>query len=136
MWGLWDFKAADPRPPDAAEIKRRIALVDWRAVHVDNQAGTVKLQRTGMKLGLGGIAKGWALDRAAEALATIGMSSFMMSAGGQVRVAGGRSGRPWRVGIRDPRGPPSDYFAVLELREGNVSTSGDYERFFVHQGRR
>ncbi len=136
LWGMWDFRAKESRPPDPAESAKRITLVDWRAVEIDDKAGTVRLKRAGMKLGLGGIAKGWALDRAAEALSSDGVGTFMMSAGGQVRVAGGRSGRPWRVGIRDPRGSPSDYFAIIELSEGNVSTSGDYERFFIYKGLR
>ncbi len=134
LWGVWDFKASEPKPPPADEIARRLALIDWQAVQIDDKAGTVRLKNAGMKLGLGGIAKGWALDRSAEALKALGAQSFMMSAGGQVRVAGGRSGRPWRVGIRDPRGPAWDYFAVIELTDGNVSTSGDYERFFEYQG--
>ena len=136
LWGLWDFRAQPPRPPPVEKVAERVALVDWRQVQVDDKAGTVRLQRVGMKLGLGGIAKGWALDQAAAELTRLGVASFMMSAGGQVRVAGGRSGRPWRVGIRDPRGEDWDYFAVVSLRDGNVSTSGDYERFFVHEGRR
>ena len=136
LWGLWDFRAEPPAPPPLDEVAARVALVDFRQVEVDGQAGTVRLARKGMKIGLGGIAKGWALDESAAALQRLGVRTFMLSAGGQVRVAGGRSGRPWRVGIRDPRGEAWDYFAVISVTDGNVSTSGDYERFFVHEGRR
>ena len=134
LWGLWDFRAATPKVPDAAEIRRRAALVDFREVRLDEAAGTVALPRAGMKLGLGGIAKGHALEVAAGRLSKAGLSSFAISAGGQIVVAGGRGGRPWRVGIRDPRGPASEQFATIEIVAGSVSTSGDYERFFVRDG--
>lgn len=136
LWGLWDFKAEDPRPPPPAEATARAALVDRKQVQVDRAARTVRLLRPGMKMGLGGIAKGAALDRSAAELRRRGLGSFMLSAGGQVMVAGGKSGRPWRVGIRDPRGEPTDFFAVLQVQDGSVSTSGDYERFFIRDGRR
>jgi thiamine biosynthesis lipoprotein len=64
------------------------------------------------------------------------VDNFLIQAGGDMYVAGLHDGRPWRVGIRDPRGPVDRSFAALDLSEGAVSTSGDYERFFVHGGRR
>jgi thiamine biosynthesis lipoprotein len=134
LWGLWDFRAAEPRLPDPAEIERRVALVDYRQLVIDDEAGTVYLPRPGMTLGLGGIAKGHALDVAAEALRERGMADFLLVAGGQVMAAGSRSGRPWRVGIRDPRGGPEDFFATLDVRDASVSTSGDYESYFELDG--
>ncbi len=135
LWGLWDFRAERPTPPDPAEAARRCALVDFRQVQIDADAGTVLLLKPGMKLGLGGIAKGWALDRAAAELRRRGYDRFLMSGGGQVTVAGGRpGGGPWRVGIRDPRAGPEVSFAMVRLADGSVSTSGDYERFFVSGG--
>ena len=131
LWGVWDFRAEAPRPPAAAEIDRRLPLIDYRKVEVDDTAGTVRLPAAGMKLGLGGIAKGYALERAAAALRARGLDHFMMSAGGQVYAAGLKGDRPWRVGVRDPRGPADDWFAVLEVTDASVSTSGDYERFFL-----
>lgn len=134
LWGLWDFRAAAPRVPPADEIARRAALVDYRAVELDAGAGTLRLPRPGMQIGLGGIAKGWALDRAAAELRAAGWSDFLIVAGGQVYAAGERGGRPWRVGVRDPRGGPEDFFATLSLRDRSTSTSGDYESFFVVDG--
>jgi thiamine biosynthesis lipoprotein len=64
------------------------------------------------------------------------MASFLVQAGGQVLVHGQKQGRPWRVGIRDPRGAPDDYFATLEVENASVSTSGDYESFFILDGKR
>ena len=142
MWGLWDFNAQQPRVPADAEIAARLALIDYTAVQVDDDAGTVALPRAGMFIGLGGIAKGYALDRAAAALREAGINSFLLSAGGQIvvgdpRVDGpppGGAARPWRVGIRDPRGPGDDSFATLDLTNSGISTTGDYERSFMLDG--
>lgn len=134
LWGLWDFKAAEPRLPPRQEVARRAALVDFRQLAVDDAAGTVFLPRAGMMLGLGGIAKGHALDRAAAVLAERGVDDYLIAAGGQVMARGDRGGRPWRVGIRDPRRGPEDIFARVEVRDASLSTSGDYESFFLVDG--
>lgn len=135
--GLWDFQAISPHRPSAAEIERATSLVDYRMVEVDEAAGTVRLARPGMKIGLGGIAKGYALARAAAVLRSRAVRSFLLSAGGQVLAEGGEAeAGPWRVGIRDPRGTRHDFFAVIELDRGSVSTSGDYERYFHLDGER
>jgi len=136
LWGVWDFKAEQPKVPPKALLRRRAALVDYRQIELDDKAQTVRLPRPGMRLGLGGIAKGYALDRAASALQQRGIASFMLVSGGQVLVRGQRGRRPWRVGIRNPRGGPSDYFMVLQLQDTSVSTSGDYERYFEVEGKR
>lgn len=130
LWGLWDFKAAKPRIPETEEIRNRIELINYRQIAVNDEASTVYLPRAGMMIGLGGIAKGTALKRSAQALLDRGISSFFISAGGQIILYGQRGDRPWRVGIRDPRGQADDYFSQLELSDTSVSTSGDYERFF------
>jgi thiamine biosynthesis lipoprotein len=134
LWGLWDFKAETPRLPDVAEVASRAARVDYRRVRIDNTAGTVHLLQPGAMLGLGGIAKGYALDLAARALREAGVESFLISGGGQMMAAGMRDGRPWRIGIRDPRGATDDYFAYVDVVDASTSTSGDYESFFVVDG--
>lgn len=134
LWGLWDFKSKAPVIPDAAALQRAVALIDHRGIAIDEQAGTVRLARPGMKIGLGGIAKGWALDRSAAALRARGVESFLLSAGGQVYAGGTNGGAPWKVGVRDPRGAPDDWFAIIEVVDASVSTSGDYERFFLKDG--
>ena len=134
LWGLWDFQAAGPRLPPDGEIVGRLALVDFRRVLIDDDAGTVFLPQEGMAIGLGGIAKGYALDRSARALRERGIDSFLISAAGQMMLGGMRGDRPWRVGIRDPRGGLADYFARLELTDTSVASSGDYERYFILDG--
>ena len=134
LWGLWDFRAAAPTPPDPAERLRRVALIDWTRLQLDPIAGTARIRR-GMVVGLGGIAKGWALDKAVAALRDRGVTDFVVSAGGQVYAVGSSAaGRPWNVGIRDPRGAGEDYFAIVAVDGASVSTSGDYERWFEHDG--
>jgi len=136
--GLWKFdnQDKDDRIPDRREIEKRLPLINYRDVEVDDQKGTAFLKRKGMRVNLGGIGKGYAVDRSVEILRRSGMRDFMIQAGGDMYVGGTRGDRPWRVGIRDPRGPADRSFAMLDLTDGTFSTSGDYERFFMKDGRR
>src|SRR5215470_19067133 len=134
--GLWkfDYQDKDGTVPDRQEIKKRLPLVNYRDVVVDESAGTAMLRRKGMRVNLGGIGKGYAVDRAVDILRRRGLHDFMIQAGGDMYVAGTRGDRPWRLGIRDPRGPADRVFAALDLSDATFSTSGDYERFFMKNG--
>lgn len=135
--GLWKFDHdQDNRLPDPKEVKARLQLVDYRKVKIDEAAKTVFLPVAGMRLHLGGLGKGYAVDQAVKLLRAAGLRDFMVQAGGDLYVAGRKGDREFRVGIRDPRGPASSYFGFLELSDMTFSTSGDYERSFVHEGRR
>jgi thiamine biosynthesis lipoprotein len=135
--GLWKFDHdQDNLLPDMRDVRKRLPLVDYRAVQIDDTAGTVFLARNGMSLHLGGIGKGYAIDRAAAMLRRRGLRNFMVQNGGDIYVAGMRDGRPWRLAIQDPRGAANRPFAELNLSDGTFSTSGDYERYFVKNGRR
>ena len=137
MKGLWKFdEDLDSKLPPAAEIERRRKLINWRDVVVDHSARTVKLRRPEMRLGLGGIAKGYAVDRAAAALRADGFQDFMVQAGGDLFVAGSKGPASWMVGVRDPRGRPRDIIARMPIRDHAFSTAGDYERSFVLAGKR
>jgi thiamine biosynthesis lipoprotein len=134
---IWRFDHdQDNRVPDPAEIEARLPLVAYERIEVNERAGTARLTRSGMRVHLGGIGKGYAVDRAAALFRSHGLHDFMIQSGGDLYVAGRRGNRPWRVGIRDPRGPADRSFASLDLTDGTFSTSGDYERFFLHEGRR
>jgi thiamine biosynthesis lipoprotein len=90
----------------------------------------------GFILDLGGVAKGYAVDLAADRLATLGFKSAIINAGGDLRLVGRRhDGKPWRIAIRHPR-KPGAFIGYLDLDESSVATSGDYERFFVWGGER
>ncbi len=135
--GHWKFDHdQDNRLPDMKEVRRRLSLIDYRAIQIDHAAGTVFVARKGMSIHLGGIGKGYAVDRAADMLRARGVHNFLIQSGGDIYAGGLKDGRPWRLGIQDPRGAANRSFAELELSDGTFSTSGDYERFFIAGGRR
>jgi len=134
--GLWkfDYQDKDNSVPDPKDIATRLPFIDYRDLVVDDGAGTAFLKRKGMRVNLGGIGKGYAVDRAVDIMRRAGLRDFMIQAGGDMFVSGRKNDRPWRVGIRDPRGPADRIFAALDLADGTFSTSGDYERFFMKDG--
>jgi thiamine biosynthesis lipoprotein len=138
MSGLWnfDYQNRDEAIPDPDELALRLQLINYRDLNLDEQTGTAFLGREGMVASLGGIGKGYAVDQAADILRRKGFKDFMIQFGGDLYVAGQRGDRQWRLGIRDPRGSADDIFAAVDLSESTFSTSGDYERFFIKDGRR
>jgi len=135
--GLWKFDHdQDNTIPDPEEVRRRLPLVNYRELVVDEGSGTAFLRKSGMRVNLGGVGKGYAVDRAVAILRGRGLRDFMVQAGGDLYAAGRHGDRPWRLGIRDPRGPADKIFAALDLSDGTFSTSGDYERSFMKDGRR
>ena len=135
--GLWKFDHdLDATIPSHADVLAKTRLIDYRNLIVDESAGTAFLKQKGMRAHLGGIGKGYAVDKAATIMRDHGLRDFMIQSGGDLYVSGHRGDRPWRTGIRDPRGPADRMFAALDLTDGAFSTSGDYERFFMKDGRR
>ncbi len=132
---VWKFdQDQDDTVPTQAQIAARLPLIDYRRLVVDENAGTAFLERAGMRVHLGGIGKGYAVDRAVAMMKAAGLKDFSIQAGGDLYVAGRRGDRPWRLGIADPRAPDGQIFARVELSDSTFSTSGDYERFFVKDG--
>ena len=111
-------------------------MINYRDVIVDARKHTVRLKRAGMRLGLGGIAKGYAVDRCAEVLRQHGLQNFMVQAGGDLYVSGQKGNAHWMVGVRDPRGGPRSIIAKMPIKDHAFSTAGDYERAFVLEGKR
>jgi thiamine biosynthesis lipoprotein len=124
---LYDYRLR--KRPSAAALAQARAAVGWRNVVLDARAQTVRFAQPGMCIDLGGFAKGYAVDNAARLLHQCGIANANISAGGDSRVMGDRRGRPWTIGIRDPRQPDA-VVALLPLEDTSISTSGDYERFF------
>ena len=120
--------------PDQAEVKKRLKVIGWKDIVMDAHKHTIMLRRKGMSITLGGIAKGYAVDKAVAILQKRGFVDFIVQAGGDLYVSGQKGDAPWVVGIRDPRGPRDSSFAVAPLRDHSFSTSGDYERGFVKDG--
>ena len=139
MSGLWKFGSAeDARPvlPSPAAVAAARKLVDYRKVEVSETEHTVRLAKA-QKMGLGGIAKGYIVDRAARVLREQGLDSFLVQAGGDLYGAGRKpDGSHWVSGIQDPRAAPGRYFATIDLDDHAFSTAGDYARSYVLGGKR
>jgi thiamine biosynthesis lipoprotein len=132
---VWKFdQDQDDSIPAPEAIRERLPLIDYRQIEIDDRAGTVFLERKGMKIHLGGIGKGYAVEHALQILRQAGLRDFMVQAGGDLYVGGHKDGRLWRLGINDPRGPEGDSFATVDLTDSTFSTSGDYARFFMKDG--
>jgi FAD:protein FMN transferase len=130
---LYDYRLG-VRPTDA-QIETARAAVGWQHLLLDAGARTLRFMREGMRIDLGGFAKGHAVDNCVRLLHGRGIRHAMVSAGGDSHVLGDRRGRPWTIAIRDPRRADA-VVAVLPLQDVSISTSGDYERFFETDGER
>lgn len=119
--------------PDAATIKSELEYINYRFVQLDAASRTVAFQKHGVRINLGGIAKGYVVERGVDILRARGVKNAIVTAGGDTRLLGDRRGRPWMVGIRDPR-QAGKVAISLPLQDEAVSTSGDYERFFDEDG--
>jgi thiamine biosynthesis lipoprotein len=131
---LWDFKARPPRLPEHEEIVAALARCGWEKVSVDLEASTVT-RPEGLEIGLGGIAKGYGVDRAMAVLMEAGIRDAIVNAGGDLKALGRNGDELWTIAIKHPR-DRERVLAVLPVSNTCVVTSGDYERFFEHEGRR
>ena len=120
------------RPSDATVAEER-QFIDYHLVQLDQAAGTVRFLRKGVRINLGGIAKGYVVERGVDILRAQGVEHAIVTAGGDSRLLGDRRGQPWLVGIRDPR-KEGKVAISLPLQDEAISTSGDYERFFEENG--
>ncbi len=128
----WDFNGSTL--PSDAQLATLKALVGWQRVAWDGHH--IRLPQAGMELDFGGIGKEYAADRAASLLQGLGFHQGYVNLGGDIRVLGPRpDGQPWRFGIQHPR-RPQDLIAHIEVAQGALATSGDYERFLIHNGLR
>ena len=128
---LWNFRQGVLPSPDA--IKNQLPFVDYSQIKLDEESWSVYLPHSEMEIGLGGIGKGYAVDRAMEVLSSFGIQNAMAMAGGDMLVRGRKGDEPWQVGLRDPD-DEKKILAVLPLENQAISTSGDYERFFIKDG--
>jgi thiamine biosynthesis lipoprotein len=128
---LYDFRKE--QRPGEPEIEARLAAVDYRFVILDHAEQSVAFQQDGVRINLGGIAKGYAVESVITLLREEGVEHALATAGGDTRLLGDRREKPWVVGIRDPD-DEAGVVTRLGLMNEAVSTSGDYERFFVEDG--
>jgi thiamine biosynthesis lipoprotein len=130
---LYDFH--EHKHPTEQQIKEHLGAVDYRHVVLDRGARTIKYTVPGVKINLGGIAKGYTVQHEADYLRAHGVEHALLNAGGDTRVIGDRRGKPWMVGIRHPR-LKEQVITRLPLIDEAISTAGDYERFFEEDGKR
>ena len=131
---LWRKAREIKRPPSAEEVKERLDLVNFKNIEVD-QEGKVFLKKKGMAIDLGGIAKGYGVDRAFDVLRSLGYKNLIVNAGGDLRVGGLKNSQAWLIGIQNPR-ESQKLLARISVSDMAVATSGDYEKFFSYEGRR
>src|ERR1700728_1389817 len=120
--------------PNEAQIAKALPAVDYRHVILDPKNQTVQFSQKGVRIDLGGIAKGYSVDCGIDVLKARGVTRAYVSAGGDSRIIGDRFGKPWMVGIRDPRKGEGEIIASIPLVDAAITTSGDYERFFDEGG--
>ena len=115
------------RPPSDEEIKEASNLINYTNIIINGS--TIKLNKEGMKVTLGGIAAGYAIDKAADILEEKGIKHALIDIGGDIRAIGSKPGVPWRIALENPRNK-AEYITIVELDNKSVATSGDYERYF------
>ncbi len=131
LWGFTDKRYTMPRDE---EIKKTLNLVGSDKISFNERNNVVKFSVSGMKIDLGAIAKGYALDCAVKKLKENNVKSCLINAGGQIHALGDKSGEPWIISIQHPRGKESR--GVLKLTDKAVATSGDYEQYFIKESKR
>jgi thiamine biosynthesis lipoprotein len=124
----YDYRAK--LKPSEQQLEELLPAINYKFIHLDTKANTLWFEHPKVYIDLGGIAKGYAVDRAVDILQSFGVKHAHVSAGGDSRVLGDKFGRPWLVGIKNPRA--KDKVAItLPLENCAISTSGDYERYFI-----
>ena len=132
---LWDFKKKIL--PSTARIAERLPIVGYQNIAIDTAASTVFLKKAGVQMDLGGILKGFAADKAVQILQENGIEDGIVAVAGDIKLFGRQpDGRPWSVGIQNPRqkGDRDGLLATVDLETQGVSTSGDYQRYFMQDG--
>jgi thiamine biosynthesis lipoprotein len=129
---MYDFR--NHVRPSENQIVNALPAVDYRHVLLDAKKQTVQFSQKGVRIDLGGIAKGYSVDRGIDVLKSLGFTRAYVSAGGDSRIIGDRFGKPWLVGIRDPAKGEGSVITRIPLVDAAISTSGDYERYFEEGG--
>jgi len=136
---LWGIGTDNERVPTDAEIKSKLPLVGYNNISINKVDNSVKLLKEGMSIDLGGIAKGFAADEVIKVFKKYDIKSALISLGGSSIYTLGQKpdGKPWTIGIEHPRkDSKKEYLGVINLSQQSLSTSGDYERFFMKDGKR
>jgi len=128
------YNYREQKKPSVEKLQALLPSVDYRQIQINPASRSVFFANEHLQIDLGGIAKGYAVDRSIQILQNLGIQHATVSAGGDSRVLGDKRGKPWNVGIKNPRGKgegQDGVALVLPMVDGAISTSGDYERFFI-----
>jgi thiamine biosynthesis lipoprotein len=131
---LWRKAREKKIPPSVEEVKGKLDLINFKNIEM-GQGGKVFLKKKGVAIDLGGIAKGYGVDRAFEILRSLGYKNLIVNAGGDLRVGGLKNNQPWTIGIQNPR-ESQKILARISVSDLAIATSGDYEKFFIYEGKR
>jgi thiamine biosynthesis lipoprotein len=132
----WGFLGGTPRVPTDAEVTSAFAHVGLSRIDFDSTSATLRFVDPAVRVDLGGIAKGYAVDVAADSLRARGVRNACVNVSGNMQLLGAPPGSPrWRIGVRDPY-DRLRYFARLSLSEQGIATSANYEQFVAHDGKR
>ncbi|HXB94577.1 MAG TPA: FAD:protein FMN transferase [Puia sp.] len=133
---LWNFDTTMIRLPDVSKARERVRLIDYRKIMLDPEKHTVLLKEKGMRIGFGGIGKGYAAEKAKEVMKRMGVKSGVVNASGDLTAWGYRpGGQPWTIGIVNPNAV-TKVFSYLNITDMAVATSGNYEKFVIIDGKR
>ncbi|MCF7944064.1 MAG: FAD:protein FMN transferase [Spirochaetia bacterium] len=134
----WGIGSDNARIPSESELDKLLPLVDYKNIlFEDNGSLEIGLEKEGMVIDVGGIAKGYAADILRDLFISEGIEGAIINLGGNIQTVGSKpGGDPWRIGIQDPASPRGDYLMVISFTSGAVVTSGTYERYFTVEGTR
>ena len=131
---LWQFDKPLTEIPKREDVDEALRFVGFSGIHLNEQEGSIQLDRAGMGLDLGGAAKGYAVDKAVAVLKDLGIKAGIVNAGGDLIAFGQKpGGKPWHIGIQDPEQSGRILGAIL-LKDEALVTSGDYERYIIYKG--
>jgi thiamine biosynthesis lipoprotein len=133
---LWNFDTSLQVLPDAVTAKQMVRLIDYRKIVLDGEKRTVMLKEKGMRIGFGGIGKGYAAEMAKAVMRQMGVSSGIVNASGDLTAWGYQpDGKPWTIGIVNPN-MAGQIFSYLDITDMAVATSGNYEKYILIDGKK
>ena len=121
--------------PDETVIAENLPALNYQHIHLNHKNKTISFHHARVKIDLGGIAKGYAVERCIRIVQQLGIKHAVITAGGDSMMLGDKRGKPWIIGIQDPRNPDQNA-VILPLADTAMSTSGDYERYFIQDNKR
>lgn len=134
---LWGIGTEKERLPTQNEIEEKLKLVDYNDIILDSKNSTASLRRTGQAIDLGAIAKGYTADEIKKVLLSNKISSALINLGGNVYAIGNKTdGTSWTIGIQNPLDERGNYIGTISVTDKSIVTSGNYERYFIHEGKR